>query len=447
MATWTIIYEAHGKFVTCQRPIVLTLNVTAGSVAHFRGLLYVRNVGTWDDTGIQFNAYPENDINKFTCNVAEYCRNFYREQEALYNPNQWCFNFDQMVDREFQVVFYPVEYDLSGNLIPDPKDTATSVSFHVTPTSTEARESTSSLNDNIRLDKFILNGQNSSAAPWFSSSENKLLSNMPDYNVVDVSQGFFYYYNALINNVAGRQGVLELTNDAGVVQTIDLGSITGYLYIHLHPIFLDFMLSLAAGVVVNFFTDSAGNLASNIAKLQLKFNDVGTGTLIRSSPQMKVSFKDGMGCKSKTFVFRNMRGGFDHFTATGTQERSIDLSGSEFDRHTNFERSESTFDLLRGQHNNTNLWNSKKEIFSIFSQKVTKQYAIWLEELIMSPQVWVVEDIKDFQNTNPGVGYDNKGLLAVNILKGSFNVFNTENNMHYIEFKYKLSEKTITKKM
>ena len=120
---------------------------------------------------------------------------------------------------------------------------------------------------------------------------------------------------------------------------------------------------------------------------------------------------------------------------------------SEFDRHTNFERSESTFDLLRGQHNNTNLWNSKKEIFSIFSQKVTKQYAIWLEELIMSPQVWVVEDIKDFQNTNPGVGYDNKGLLAINILKGSFNVFNTENNMHYIEFKYKLSENTITQKM
>lgn len=447
MATWTIMHEAHGKFVTCQRPIVLTLNVTAGAVAHFRGTLYVDESGTWTDTGIQFNAYHQDSVNDFTCNAAEYCRDFFKEQEVFYNPNQWCFSFREMVEREFRIVFYPVEYNASGDLIPDPTDTQTSVSFVVTPTSTEARESTSSLNDNIRLDKFVLNGQNSSAAPWFASSQNRLLSNMPDYNIVDVSQGFFYYYNALINNVAGRQTVLSLTNDAGVVQTIDLAGYTGYLYLHLHPLMLDFMLSLSAGVQVNFFTDSSGNLASKTAKLQLNFNDIGTGTLIRSSPEMKVSFRDGMGCRSKTFIFRNMRGGFDHFTATGTQDRSVELSGSEFDRHTDFNRAEATFDLLRGQHNNTNLWNSKKEIFSIFSQKVTKEYAIWLEELITSPQVWVIEDIKDFQNTNPGIGYENKGLVAVNILKGSFNVFNTENNMHFVEFKYQLSENTIIQKM
>jgi len=157
-------------------------------------------------------------------------------------------------------------------------------------------------------------------------------------------------------------------------QTIDLAGYTGYLYLHLHPLMLDFMLSLSAGVQVNFFTDSSGNLASKTAKLQLNFNDSGTGTLTRIYPEMKVSFRDGMGCRSKTFIFRNMRGGFDHFTATGTQDRSVELSGSEFDRHTDFNRAEATFDLLRGQHNNTNLWNSKKEILSIFSQKVKKKY-------------------------------------------------------------------------
>tara|TARA_R110002074_G_scaffold49585_3_gene126498 strand:+ start:5384 stop:6730 length:1347 start_codon:yes stop_codon:yes gene_type:complete len=448
MATWTIKYNAHGKFVTCQRPIVFTLKVTAGAVAHFRGSLYIKNsLGNFIDTGVEFNAYPENDINEFSCNAAEYCRDFFIELQSFYNPNQWCLNFNDMVEREFHIVFYPVEYDASGNLIPDPTDTKTSVSFLVSPTSTEARESTSSLNDNIRMDKFILNGGNSSSAPWFSSAENRLLSNMPAYNTVDTSQGFFYFYNALLNDVAGRQSVLEITNGAGTVQTLDLSAVTGYLYLHLHPLMIDFMLSLSQGVMVNFLTDAAGNLLSPTVKLQIKFNDDATGVFIRSSPQMKVAYKDGMGCRSKTFVFRNMRGGFDHFTATGTQDRSVELTGTDFDRHTNFDRADSTFDLLRGQHNITNLWNSKKEIYSIFSQKVTKEYAIWLEELIISPQVWVIEDVKDYQNSNPSLGYENKGLVAVNILKGSFNVINTENNMHYIEFKYSLSENTITQKM
>tara|TARA_R100000951_G_scaffold107544_3_gene103029 strand:+ start:1164 stop:2510 length:1347 start_codon:yes stop_codon:yes gene_type:complete len=448
MATWNIKYQPHGKIVTCQRPIVLTLTVTAGAVAHFRGVLYVKSGANWVNTDIQLNAYTDSGSSDFSCNVAEYCRNHFTENEALYNPNQWCSNLVSMVEREFKVIFYPVEYDASGNLVPNPSDTEETNTFFVIPTNTEARESTSSVNDNIRLDKFVLNGGNSSSAPWFSSAENRLLSNMPDYNTIDVSQGFFFYYNSLQISVAGRTPVLEITDGAGAVQTLDLGtSVDGYAYLHTHPVMVDFMLSLQAGVVVNFLTDAAGNLATTTAKFQIKFNDTATGAFIRSSPAHKVRYKDGMGCVSKTFIFRNMRGGFDHFTATGTQDRSVEFSGTEFDRHTRFERSDATFDLLRGQHNITNLWGSRKDTFSVFTQKVSKEYAIWLEELISSPQVWIVEDIKDFQSSGTAIGYDNKGLVAINILKGSYKVFNTENNMHYIEFKYTLSENTITQKM
>lgn len=448
MATWNIKYNPHGKIVTCQRPIVLTLEVTAGAVAHFRGTLYIKDGAAWTNTNIQFNAYTDDGSDDFSCNVAEYCRNHFKEEPNFYNPNQWCLNFTEMVEREFKVIFYPVEYDASGNLVPDPSDTLETNSFYVIPTNTEARESTSSVNDNIRLDKFVLNGSNSSSAAWFSSSENRLLSNMPDYNTIDISQGFFFYYNALFIPVAGRQPVLEITNSAGVMQTLDLSpNNEGYTYFHVHPLMVDFMLSLAAGATVNFLTDAAGNLATTTAKFAVKFNNAATGAFIRSSPAFKVRYKDGMGCVSKTFIFRNMRGGFDHFTATGTQDRSVEFSGTEFDRHTRFERSDSTFDLLRGQHNMTNLWGSRKDTFSVFTQKVSKEYAVWLEELISSPQVWIVEDIKDFQNTSPQLGYENKGLVAINILKGSYKVFNTENNMHYIEFKYTLSENTITQKM
>lgn len=448
MATWNIKYNPHGKIVTCQRPIVLTLEVTAGAVAHFRGTLYIKDGAAWTNTNIQFNAYTDDGSSDFSCNVAEYCRNHFKEEPNFYNPNQWCQNFTEMVEREFKVIFYPVEYDVSGNLVPDPSDTLETNSFYVIPTNTEARESTSSVNDNIRLDKFVLNGSNSSSAAWFNSSENRLLSNMPDYNTIDISQGFFFYYNALFIPVAGRQPVLEITNSAGVIQTLDLSpNAEGYAYLHVHPLMVDFMLSLAAGATVNFLTDVAGNLATTTAKFQIKFNNAASGVFVRSSPAFKVRYKDGMGCVSKTFIFRNMRGGFDHFTATGTQDRSVEFSGTEFDRHTRFERSDSTFDLLRGQHNMTNLWGSRKDTFSVFTQKVSKEYAVWLEELISSPQVWIVEDIKDFQNTAPQLGYENKGLVAINILKGSYKVFNTENNMHYIEFKYTLSENTITQKM
>ncbi len=449
MATWTIKYQSHGKIVTCQRPIVLTLNVTAGAVAHFRGVLYVKNDANWANTNIQFNAYTDSGTSAFSCNVAEFCRNHFTENEALYKPNQWCSNITTMVEREFKVVFYPVEYDASGNLVPNPSDTKETSSFFVIPTNTEARESNSSVNDNIRLDKFVLNGNNSSSAPWFGSSENRLLSNMPNHNIIDISQGFFFYYNALTISVGGRQAVLEITNSAGTTLTLDLGDVDGYIYFHLHPVMIDFMLSLQAGVIVNFLTDAAGNLATTGARFQIKYNNDATGAFIRSSPAKFVKYKDGMGCVSKTFIFRNMRGGFDYFTATGTQDRSVEFSGSEFDRHTRFDRSDSTFDLLRGQHNITNLWGSRKDTFSVFTQKVSKEYAVWLEELISSPQVWIVENIKDFQepNAGQGLGYENKGLVAINVLKGSYKVFNTENNMHYIEFKYTLSENTITQKM
>ena len=235
-----------------------------------------------------------------------------------------------MVEREFKVIFYPVEYDASGNLVPDPSDLQETASFYVIPTNTEARESTSSVNDNIRLDKFVLNGSNSSSAPWFSSSENRLLSNMPNNNIIDVSQGFFFYYNALMISVANRQPVLEITNSAGVMQTIDLdANAEGYVYLHLHPIMIDFILSLAAGATVNFLTDAAGNLATTTAKFQVKFNNAASGVFVRSSPAIRVKYKDGMGCVSKTFIFRNMRGGFDHFTATGTQDRSVEFSGTD----------------------------------------------------------------------------------------------------------------------
>lgn len=451
MATWQIQYQPHGLMVTCQRPIVISTKVTDGAVAHFRGSLYILDGVSWTDTKIEINAYNDDDTGfpagtYFSCNVAEYCKNFFLESEGFYNLNTgWCSNFRNMAHREFKLRMYPVEYDLSGNLVPDPSDYTDSDSFIVIPTNTEARESTSSIEDNIRIDKWVLNGNNNSAAPMGSSYYNRLLTNMPNHNVVNVSAGNSYY-NYLQRQVAGRTTRFHFWNSSGTEYTLDGDITTGYGAFPLLPIMIDFLLSLQSGVTVNAFTDVGGNLSSTTMKLQMKFIDSTTLAFIRSSPAAHYKLQEDFTCEeTDTFTFRNMRGGFDFFTATGTKNRGVELSGSEFDRHTTFSRSYADFDLKRGQHNTTNLWNSKKEIYSIFTQPLTKEYAIWLEELIMSPQVWVVKDIKDFQNSDGVV--DGKGLVAINILKGSYKTFSTEKNVHFIEFKYTLSENTITQKM
>jgi hypothetical protein len=447
MSTWSIYHEPHGEFVTCQRPIVITTKVTAGVVAHFKGILYIKEGAAWVNTEAELNGYGDTNGQYYEFNVAEYCRNYFKEEDVFYNQ-QWCNTFTDMVEREFKLKIYPVEYDASGNLDPQPADFEYSREFRVVPVNTMARESTSSVNDNIRLDKYVLNGNNSSSVPIGSSSTNRLLSNMPDYNTIDISQGFFFFQNFLFDEFPGRDAVLELTNSSGVMQTLPATSLTsGYHYIHLHPEAIDFILSLVAGVPVNFLLDGAGNLTSSTLKAQYKFVDSATGAFVRSSPMGKYKLVDGMGCKSKTFIFRNMRGGFDFFTATGEHDVSVDIQGSEFDRHTDFNRGLTDFGLKRGQHNITNLWGNRKEMNTIFTQPVSTEYATWLEELIVSPQVWVVEDIKDYQGDPAMLFYNTKGLVAINILKGSYKLHNTEKGRHFIEFKYTLSENTTTQKM
>ena len=50
MSTWSIYHEPHGEFVTCQRPIVITTKVTAGAVAHFKGILHIKEGAVWVNT-------------------------------------------------------------------------------------------------------------------------------------------------------------------------------------------------------------------------------------------------------------------------------------------------------------------------------------------------------------------------------------------------------------
>ena len=452
MATWNIQYEPHGNYVTCQRPIIISTKVTDGAVAHFTGNLYVRDavISTqWNDTGMQLNAYGNTD-GEYNFNLAEYCRQFFLE-EGIYSA-AWCRDMENMVQREFYLKIYPVEYSESGNLIPNPSDTKDSNSFFSVPLNTKVNEATSASNDYIRIDKFVLNGGNGSSSPLVPESMQHQLSNMPDYNVVDVDAGYHSYYNYLYESVSGRSAKCEFTNDSGTTYTLALAPADGYNQIIIHPKCIDWLLSNDAGSAVYGFTDAAGDLTSKTVKIQLKFTNSTSGAVERTVPPAYYKFESKLGCKgSETFLFRNMRGGFDFFTATGTKESSVSLSGSTFDRHTDFNRQETGFGIKKGQHNITNLWNSRKETFSIFSQPLTKEFALWVEELIVSPQVWIVKKTEDFLDGSAGgclfnIGYSDIQLVAINIDKGSYKLHTTEKNVSFVEFKYSLSENTLIQK-
>tara|TARA_B100001094_G_scaffold226330_1_gene220746 strand:- start:10008 stop:11357 length:1350 start_codon:yes stop_codon:yes gene_type:complete len=448
MATWNIQYEPHGKFVTCQRPIVVSVEVTDGAVAHFTGKLYLKG-NTWEDTGLRINAYGDNN-GLYSFNLAEYCRQFFVD-DGIYST-AWCATRAEMVAREFYLEIYPVEYNTNGDLIPNQSDTKDTDDFFAVPINTTSQEQLSSNSyDNVRIDAFVFNGNNDSSAPLLPENSQLKLSNMPDYNVVNIDAGFFSRYEFLQQDVSGTDCRVHFTNDSGITYFLPFDAVTGYNSIGVHPVLIDNLLTDGAGFEQYAFTDAAGNVTSKTLKLQVIFRDTATGFAVRTVPPAYFKYESNFGCSgSDTFLFRNMRGGFDFFTATGTKTSNVELSGTTFDRHTDFSRASSTWDRKVGEHNITNLWNSRKDTFTIFTQPLTKEYALWIEELIVSPEVWIIKKTDNFSSILTGtaldVEYNDLQLVAINIDKGSYKLHTTEKNVNFVELKYSLSENTLIQK-
>lgn len=88
--SWQIYHEPHGRHVTCQRPIVISTKVTSGQPAHFRGVLHINSPhdsSTWVNTNVEFNAYSNSGNNIYECNVAEYCRQYFADNELWFNQS------------------------------------------------------------------------------------------------------------------------------------------------------------------------------------------------------------------------------------------------------------------------------------------------------------------------------------------------------------------------
>ena len=102
------------------------------------------------------------------------------------------------------------------------------------------------------------------------------------------------------------------------------------------------------------------------------------------------------------------------------------------------------FGVNRGAHSRSSVWDNVQEKFKTFTQPLTKEYVEWLQELIVSPQVWIVKEVTDMQLPEGSDNADRYMLVAINIIKNSYKLHSTEKNVHYIEFQYSLSDNNLT---
>ena len=453
--------QPHGRHVTTQRPIVVSARVVSSATAayvHFRCKLFIDSDdnNNWIDTGVEFNAYSNSSNGIYEANVAEYCRQYITEDKQWFLDN-FCNNNAHMYRRRFYVQFNPVFLTTANTLeivYDQPKNTNT---FYAYPLNTTTTDVLSTNDDYVRIDFFVNNGNNGSGLTWPSSAYNLPQTNRPDGLCVNVDQGFHWYNFPILNQPVktriGRTKVVALKDDTAIgtfiVYNYDFQSHHGTIPIHQHPYMLEFWYALQnSGNPTGVLYDASGNLMADEIILQNDLVDITTLAFVRGLPHIRYRLCNTADCGGKnteTFIFRNMRGAFDSFMATGTKKKSVEVRGTTFDRHTQFNRNVSDkFDVLRGQHSTTNLWIDRNDTFSVFSQPVTTKEAIWLEELVSSPQVWVVRDIAKYGITNP---VQQSGLQAIIIDKSSFNIYSTEDNVHYLEFKYALSENVQTMKM
>ena len=136
-ATWNISSNTHGRMVTCQKPILITMRTNNIQVSHFKCDFQIRDYtvtnvdGGYIPTELNICAYPDgppddDGYTYYTVNFADYCRHYFELSRqvlsATYCPGNDdvnplnlpmfdinnAFEFYHMWRREFRAKIWPV---------------------------------------------------------------------------------------------------------------------------------------------------------------------------------------------------------------------------------------------------------------------------------------------------------------------------------------------------
>lgn len=120
----------------------------------------------------------------------------------------------------------------------------------------------------------------------------------------------------------------------------------------------------------------------------------------------------------KRFKFKNRFGGWDYFTFNLRSDRTVKINRSNFNR--SLQRAEGngyTYDYMAGDRGLTNFNVVAFDEETVFSNWLSNDEAIWLEELFTSPEVYLIIDNTDSQY----------GILPINIIDDNIKIGEKEN--------------------
>jgi hypothetical protein len=486
-----IEHDIHGRLVTCQRPIVFSVRCNDIRAVHFKAEMMIKNKdGDWIQTGVIVKGYHESDFKIFSFNVSEYVRNYFEVGENWFNQlacvvddallpyssSQQKFQFQ----RDFYFRIWPVYNDGFGNIVEEEDNTRDTREFGVLELNTKNNEMTClDYRNKTRIDVWV-NGTADGAyydntfgeIDYLGAKYNRFLSNMPGitqldepdnpgpYNHIDINDGWFCnFINQGWNFQSNKyqRDIYRFRNaTTGAWATYNLDTVYGnpyafaaqttpateIYYTCLNLQLVEWLINFAYGTG-NYLIDASGNLL--VDRMEVTTQTRTASALYRGGPKITLDIKKGdTKCGKRTkFVFKNMRGGIDWFHCYGTKKKSIGLEQTTYEQNQRFDRGAGQhFGVSLGEHSTTNLWTERKEKISVFSQPLRTDWAIWLEELVVSPQVWIEEEVEHNYSDLPWPR--NRQLVPIIIDKGSFKIYSTEDNVHYIEFKYELSDNTLT---
>ena len=485
MVQWEISNNIHGRFVTCQRPIMFTAYTEDITVIYFRANMEIKNPSDdWVDTGVACKGYHKgDDFKTYHFNVAEYVRHNF-DLSPSWIRTSICepgvpIGFKPQFHKEYRFKIYPV-VQLEDQTIEEQTDNCLFTrEFGVVELNTKNNEITcAELNNKIPIDNFV-NGtadgmdydNTYGERDYLDARFTRAMTNMPglrpaggsDYqgtlNVLNSTDAWYNWIVSpwifftdkfqrirytLTNATTGAETLYELDTTFGCPNLDgDVGENDNELmWYNLNLFWIDFMITLANGDG-DYVFNAAGDMIINKLKIQIQTR---TSTeLYRSGPSytFKTTDKKNDGeCRRTRFIFKNMRGGIDWFHCYGTEKKSLQLNSTTYRQNQSLGRGLKDYGMLAGEHSTTNLYTERVESFSVFSQPLSRDWVEWLEELIVSPQVWIE---LEQENTHGIIKYPrNKKLVPIVIDKGSYKVYSTEDNMQFIEFKYKLSDSTLT---
>lgn len=404
--------------------------------------------------------------------------------------------FYHMFRREFRAKIHPVLVDGNGIYFEEPDNYKFCSEFMCVNLNIKNNEHLSGLPDTyheVRIDDFVNgfvvsnnNNNNAYGGPNLGTDVRaKLFTNMPGvaapgqepegpFNTINLKDhrshwvGYGWNFSDFSSGGHVRRHYWQIRDIAtGNLTTYNIASSAipgwsqtqpteiGWLYIA--PIQLQFTFDVN-GIGANAILDNNSNLMCDRIKAWVEFED-SSGDVKRRGASFTynvVNEVDNGKCRRTRFVFINSRGHLDWFHCHGTHEKSVKVEGSTYERLSQISRTASIhrFKTSPSFHGLNNLQNTRVDSYKVTTQPLTKKWAEWLQELATSPMVWVDEFLEGTEiDIMPGGGVEThlvtrdnaetlgpfvwpNRLTPVIIDKSSYNVYNTEDNVHYMEFKY-----------